>query len=85
MAHAVNLLAAFTSLLCAVLLLRGYRRGKRKLLLWSGLCFAGLSLSSALIFVDLIILPNVDLFPLRLATTAISMALLVFGLIWESQ
>lgn len=86
MAPAVYVLGAFTSLLCAFLLLRGYARGRSSLLLWSGLCFAGLALSSGLVFVDLVLLPSeIDLFPYRLATTAISMALLLYGLIWESR
>jgi Family of unknown function (DUF5985) len=84
MASAVYLLAAFTSLACAVLLLRGYARGRRRLLLWSGLCFAGLTVSNCLVFVDIVLLPAVDLFPLRLVTTTLSLAVLLFGLIWES-
>jgi hypothetical protein len=83
-ASAVYLLAAFTSLACAVFLLRGYARGRRRLLLWSGVCFAGLAVSNFLIFVDLVILPRVNLFPLRLAVTTASLAVLLFGLIWES-
>ncbi|HTS13082.1 MAG TPA: DUF5985 family protein [Candidatus Limnocylindrales bacterium] len=85
MAQAVYLLGALTSLLCSVLLLRGYGRGRKRLLLWSGLCFAGLAASNALVFIDLVLLPHTDLFPYRLATTIISMALLLYGLIWESQ
>ncbi|MFY9803799.1 MAG: DUF5985 family protein [Candidatus Acidiferrales bacterium] len=85
MAQAVYLLGALTSLLCAILLLRGYQRGRKKLLLWSGLCFAGLTIANALIFVDLVLLPTVDLFAYRLAVTAVSMALLLYGLIWESS
>jgi len=85
MAQTVYLLEAFTSLLCAILLLRGYVRGRRKLLLWSGLCFAGLTISNALVFVDLILLPTIDLFLYRLFATAIAMAMLLYGLIWESQ
>jgi len=85
MADAVYLLGAFTSFLCAILLFRGYAAGKRKLLLWSGLCFAGLGVSNTITFVDLILLPQVDLYSYRLATTAISIALLLYGLIWTSQ
>lgn len=84
MASAVYLLGAFTSLLCSILLIRGYWRGRRKLLLWSGLCFLGLTISNALVFVDLVLLPDVNLFPYRLATTVGAMALLLYGLIWES-
>lgn len=84
MRSAVYILAALTSLGCAVLLLRGYVRGRRKLLLWSGICFAGLTVSNFLIFVDLVIFPAVDLYPLRLAVTSVSMGILLYGLIWES-
>jgi len=85
MAAMVYILGALTSLACAVLLLRGYSRGRKRLLLWSGLCFAGLALSNLLIFVDLILLPGRDLYLWRLATTGVAMALLVYGLIWESN
>jgi hypothetical protein len=85
MATAVYLLACVISLACAVLLLRGYLRGRRRLLLWSGLCFAGLAVSDLLIFLDLVVFPvAIDLFPLRLVTTASSLFILLFGLIWES-
>ena len=85
MAGAVYILGALTSLLCAALLLRGYARGRRKLLFWSGLCFAGLFASNILVFLDLVMLPRVDLFLARLATTAVALGLLLYGLIWESQ
>lgn len=85
MAQIVYLLETFTSLLCAILLFRGYARGRRKLLLWSGLCFAGLTISSGLVFVDLILLPTIDLFLYRLLASAIAMAMLLYGLIWESR
>jgi hypothetical protein len=84
-ALSVYLLGALTSLGCAVLLLRGYANGKQKLLLWSGSCFIGLALSNTLIFVDLVVLPNVNLYHIRLGIAAIATALLVFGLIWESK
>ena len=85
MAAVVYILGALISLACAVLLFRGYSRGKRRLLLWSGLCFTGLALSNLLIFVDLIVVPGHDLYLLRLASTGIAMALLLYGLIWESS
>jgi hypothetical protein len=82
----VYFLGALTTLLCAVLLLRGYMQGRMKLLLWSGLCFVGLTISNALLFIDLVLLPaTVDLYLLRLATAAIAMLLLVYGLVWESE
>jgi hypothetical protein len=85
MSSVVYTLGALVSFTCAALLLRGYIRGRRKLLLWSGFCFLGLGVSNALIFVDLIILPETDLYLLRLWTTAVAMVLLLYGLIWESK
>jgi len=69
-----------------VLLLRGYLHSRTRLLLWSGLCFAGLTISNLLLFMDLVLWPaSVDLYLLRLATAAIAMLLLLYGLIWESE
>jgi hypothetical protein len=85
MAAVVYSLAALVSFTCAILLLRGYARGRKKLLLWSGLCFLGLGLNNVLIFVDLVVFPDVDLYAVRLATTLAAMTLLLYGLIWESD
>ena len=86
MAPLVYLLGTLTTLLCAVLLLRGYARGRKRLLLWSGLCFVGLTVSNALLFVDLVVLPTgVNLYLARLSTAAAAMLLLLYGLIWESE
>lgn len=82
----VYVLGTLTSLLCAVLLLRGYFQSRMKLLLWSGLCFVGLTASNALLFIDLVLLPtSVDLYLLRLSTAAVAMLLLLYGLVWESD
>ena len=83
MSEAVYILGAFVSLACSVLLYRGYWRSRQALLFWSSLCFLGLSLSNILVFADLILLPNVNLYHWRLATAAGAMLALIFGLIWE--
>lgn len=85
MQPATYILCTVVSLLCAVLLLRGYVRGKHPLLFWSGLCFSGLTLSNLIMFFDLVLLPNVSLYLLREITTAFSMLILLFGMIWESE
>jgi hypothetical protein len=71
-------------LLCAILLLRAYARVRRSLLLWSGLCFVGLTVSNFLVFADIVVFER-DLYTYRLASAVIAMALLLYGLIWESQ
>lgn len=85
MGPAVYILSSLTFASCAILLLRGYWRMKQRLLLWSSLCFFGLALSNLLLFLDLVILPDVDLYLYRLVTAATAMLLLLYGLIWESE
>jgi len=84
-ASIVYLLGTGVTLLCAVLLLKFYAQVRTRLLLWSGLCFAGLTVSNALLFVDLALFPDVNLYMWRLGTAAASMALLVYGLVFESE
>jgi hypothetical protein len=86
MAATVYILGALTTLLCTVLLLRAYGRVKQRLLLWSSVCFTGLTLSNVLLFVDLVILPSeVNLHTWRLATAAVAMCALLYGLIREGD
>lgn len=81
----VYLLCAATSCACAVLLLRAYKQSGARLLFWSGLCFVGLALNNILLFVDLEVLPQTDLFLLRSLPALIGLLLLIFGLIWDSE
>jgi hypothetical protein len=85
MTIALDVLTFLTTVLCAVLLLRAYQNVRKRLLLWSGLCFLGLAISNALRIADLRIFLALDLYTYRLGTTAVAMALLLWGLVWESQ
>lgn len=86
MAKAVFLLCALTSLACAILLLRGYRRTSGRLLLWSGLCFAGLALNNGLLVVDRILLPDtVDLSVWRQVPAVAGVLVLLYGLVWDAD
>lgn len=83
-AEIVYLLAAGASLVCLLLLARGYKRSGTRLLMWSALCFAGLFLNNATLFVDNIILAaSIDLSIWRLLPALIGVALLCYGLIEE--
>jgi len=84
-AEAVYLLCAATSLVCSVLLLDGHRKSRLPLLFWSGLCFAGLAVNNLLLFVDLTLVPGVDLSVWRSAIALASLAVLIYGLVWESR
>jgi len=81
----VYALCALTSIACAVLLLRGYRRSGVRLLLWSGLCFAGLALNNVLLFIDVRVVPDVDLSLWRTIPAVAGVIILLYGLIWETR
>jgi hypothetical protein len=85
MAEAVYLLCAATSVLCAMLLYRGYRSSRTRLLFWSSLCFGGLAVNNVLLFLDLVVVPTVDLSVLRTSVAALAMLVLCLGLVWESR
>jgi hypothetical protein len=85
MAEAVYLLCASTCLVCAILLLRGYRRSRARLLFWTGICFAGLTLNNFLLFADLVVLAAVDLSIVRGVMAYVALSALVFGLVTEDQ
>lgn len=83
MPEAVYITCMLTSLFCALLLFRSYRAQRGRLLFWSMLCFFGLAVDNALLVVDLIILPDVDLAILRAIVYFASGLALLGGLVWE--
>ncbi|HSV36568.1 MAG TPA: DUF5985 family protein [Ramlibacter sp.] len=85
-------MAALTYFLCALtclaafgLLLRAWLATRYRLLFWSALCFAGLSINNILLVVDKVVLPQVDLTTWRLFAALSGVLLLLFGLIWEEE
>jgi hypothetical protein len=85
MAGAVYILCTLTCILCTVLLLRSYSEKRVRLLLWGGLCFAGLALHNVFLFVDLIMLPEHDLSIPRDLIALFAVALFLYGLIWDTR
>ncbi len=84
MAAAVFILCTLTALACAIFLFRGYSRSRVRLLFWSALCFAGLAIGNAFLYVDVVLFADgPDLSLLRYLPSLLGMAALVFGLIWE--
>ena len=81
----VYLLCALTSGVCALLLLRAYRRQRSRLLFWSGTAFCAFTISNVLLFLDLVVMPNTDLSALRTGVTLLGVCLLLWGLVWESS
>jgi hypothetical protein len=84
-AEAIYGLCTLTSLACALLLARGYRRSRARLLAWSSGCFGLLALNNGLLFLDLVIVPDVDLSVLRYTTALLAVLLLLVGLVWDAR
>jgi hypothetical protein len=74
-----------TSMACAGLLLFAWRRSRYRLLLWSGLCFAGLTLNNLALVIDKVVVPDIDLSIWRASLALLAMVVLLYGLIWESE
>ena len=91
MAEAVYILCAVTSLACAFLLLRGFRRTHARFLLWSSLCFMGLAINNVLLFIDLVVLPRVqgfmgiDFALWRTGAALAGLCLLLYGLVMDAE
>ena len=82
---AVYILCFFTSSACAVLLGRNYARTGARLLLWSALCFALLGANNLMVFIDLMVLPDLNLSLVRLGLSLGAVLVLLFGFIWDLE
>ena len=85
MAASVYILGVLVTLGCGILLMRAYATVRKRLLLWSSICFFGLAVSNLLVFLDLVVFKDIDLYRWRLGTAAIAMMILLYGLIWEGD
>ena len=83
MAEITYILCGLTSIACAVLLLRGYLTARMPLLFWAALCFLGLTVDNALLFVDIVLLPHVDLFMVRTTAALAGTVVLLYAMIWD--
>lgn len=82
---ALYLVSLFTCLACTILLFRAYLQRKVTLLLWSSICFVGLTISNLLLVIDLAVLPSIDLRLIRLIFSLGGMLFLLYGFIWETE
>lgn len=84
-AEIVYVLSTLTSLGCALMLLRGYFRYRQRLLLWSGLCFVGFTITNVILFLDRVLIPHIDFSLWRGFAALIGLMVLLYGLIWETS
>jgi hypothetical protein len=77
----VYILCAATSLICAVLLFRGSIQTRNGLLFWSALCFFAMTANNLLLYVNFIVLPDVELLIAARLAAVLGIVLLNIGLI----
>lgn len=80
----VYILCGLTSLLSGALLLRGALARGGGLLLWSSLCFFFMAASNALLYLNFVVFPEVDLLTFARLTAVVGIVLLNIGLIWHA-
>jgi hypothetical protein len=85
MAGLIYGLCALMAFLCSWLLLRAYHFNHYRLLLWGGLCFGGLTLSNIFLVIDKLMVVEQDLSTWRLLISLLSMLILLYGLIWDTE
>ena len=81
----IYLLCTVSALICCVLLLRGYRESAARLLFWSGMCFATLTLENFVLFLDKVVFLQMDLWWARTMLTLLALFFLLYGLIWKTK
>lgn len=81
----LSVTAVLTSGACMVLLFRGYMRKRVRLLMWSAICFAGLTLNNIALFCDLVAFPEIDFRTVRLLAALAGMLVLLYGFIWDAD
>lgn len=85
MGSIVYILCTLTSLGCGILLWRGYRKSRQRLLFWSSICFLILAFANGLLFLDLSLLPDSNLLFARSGVTLLALVVLIYGLVFESN
>ncbi len=81
----VYILCFGTCALCAILLIRSWLKTRTRLLLWIAVSFVFLAVNNFFLFADTALFPDIDLSFFRFAGALTSVAVLIFGLVWEAE
>jgi hypothetical protein len=85
LAASVYLLCFVTSFACLVLLARSYLRTRLRLLLWTAICFVFFAINNGLVFLDIVVLPEVDLSVARDIANLLAVSTLLYGFVWDTD
>jgi hypothetical protein len=81
----VYLLCFLTSFAVMVLVYRHYLVTRSRLLLWSALAFIALAVNNLALFLDVVVLPDTNLLPIRHLSALTAVGLLLYGFVWELE
>jgi hypothetical protein len=81
----IYILCLVASAGCATLLGRAYLRSRTRLLLWTAASFCFFALNNLVLAVDMLLVPDVDLWVWRQAAAGAGLAVLLFGFVWEMR
>jgi hypothetical protein len=78
-------LCLVTSVLCAALLLRAWRRDRSRLLLWTAAAFCFFALNNLALVLDMVVFVQTPLWPARMIPNLLGFGVLLWGFVWESE
>ncbi|MFV3131088.1 DUF5985 family protein [Niveispirillum sp. KHB5.9] len=81
----IYLLCFAASTACAALLVRSYRASRVRLLMWVAICFVLLAFNNLFVVLDMWLLPDVDLQPMRQITSLGAICVLLIGFVWDAD
>jgi hypothetical protein len=78
-------LCLVTSVVCAALLVRAWRRSRSRLLAWSAVAFVFLALNNLFVVLDMVLVKELDFTPERQVTALLAACVLIYAFIWEAE
>lgn len=79
----VYLLCLITSVICAGLLVRAWRRSNSRFLMWCALAFSLLALNNLFVVSDMIVFPSIEFWAWRQSAALAAVAVLLYAFVWE--
>ena len=79
----VYLLCLATSVICALLLERAWRRTRTRFLMWCAVAFGLLALNNLFVVADMILFRDIDLWAARQTAGFAAVAVLLYAFVWE--
>lgn len=81
----VYVLCFLTSVVCAGLLFRAWRRDGSRLLLWTAAAFGFFALNNLALVLDMVVFVETPLWPARMIPHVLAFGVLLWGFVWESE